>query len=114
MRRGDKSVLLMSNDLSSNKDNNLTSFSGCIPPDFLNENKSWRVAVDSCGLDLMLKQPISSKHEYQPSVIQITFDNLNKALGKSGSYDMDKLDFGIFENSFKFFADRERYYTQKS
>ena len=62
MRRSDKSVLLMSNDLSSNKDNNLTNFSGCIPPDFLNENKSWRVAVDSCGLDLMLKQPISSKH----------------------------------------------------
>ena len=116
MRRSDKSVLLMSNDLSSNKDNNLTSFSGCIPPDFLNENKSWRVAVDSCGLDLMLKQPISSKHEYQPSLIQITFDSLNKALGKIGSYEMDKLDLdlGIFENSFKFFADRERYYTQKS
>ena len=114
MRRSDKSVLLMSNDLSSYKDNNLTSFSGCIPPDFLNENKSWRVAVDSCGLDLMLKQPISSKFEYQPSLIQITFDNLNKALKKSGSYNTDKLDLGIFKNSFKFFADRERYYTQKS
>ena len=114
MRRSDKSVLLMSNDLSSYKDNNLTSFSGCIPPNFLNENKSWRVAVDSCGLDLMLKQPISSKFEYQPSLIQITFDNLNKALKKSGSYNTDKLDLGIFKNSFKFFADRERYYTQKS
>ena len=114
MRRSEKSVLLMSNDLSSYKDNNLTSFSGCIPPDFLNENKSWRVAVDSCGLDLMLKQPISSKFEYQPSLIQITFDNLNKALKKSGSYNTDKLDLGIFKNSFKFFVDRERYYTQKS
>ena len=41
---------------------------------------------------------------------------MNKALGKIGSYEMDKLDLdlGIFENSFKFFADRERYYTQKS
>ena len=114
MRPGDKSVLLISNDLSSNEDNTLTSFSGCIPTGFLNENKSWRVAVDSCGIDLMLKQPISSKYEYQPSLIQITFDDLNKALGKSGSYETDKLDLGIFEGSFKFFADRERYYTQKS
>jgi len=80
----------------------------------MNENKLWRVAVHSCGLDLMLKQPISSKYEYQPSLIQINFDDINKALGESGSYDMDKLDLGIFQNSFKFFADRERYYTQKS
>lgn len=113
MRSSDKTVLLISNDLSSD-DNTLTSFSGCIPPGFLNENKSWRVAVHSCGLDLMLKQPISSTYEYQPSLIQINFDDLNKALGKSGSYDMGKLDLGIFENSFKFFADRERHYTQKS
>jgi len=113
MRSSDKTVLLISNDLSSD-DNTLTSFSGCIPPRFLNENKSWRVAVHSCGLDLMLKQPISSTHEYQPSLIQINFDDLNKALGKSGSYDMGKLDLGIFENSFKFFSDREKHYTQKS
>ena len=114
MRSSDKPVLLMSNDLSSNKNNTLTSFSGCIPPGFLNENKSWRVAVHSCGLDLMLKQPISSKYEYQPSLIQINFDDINKALEESGSFYMGKLDLGIFENSFKFFADRERYYTQKS
>merc|ERR1711956_122921 len=63
-----------------------------IPPDFLNENKSWRVAVHSCGFDFMLKQPISSKHENQPSLIQITFANLNEALGKHGTYDMAKFD----------------------
>ena len=114
MRNSDKPVLLISNDLSSNKNNTLTSFSGRIPPDFLNENKSWRVAVHSCGLDLMLKQPISSKYKYQPSLIQITFEELNKALGKSDYDDMDELDLGIFKNSFKFFADNERYYTQKS
>ena len=113
MRSSDKPVLLISNDYT-NKNNTLTSFSGRIPPGFLNENKSWRVAVHSCGLDLMLKQPISSKYEYQPSLIQINFDDINKALGESGSYEMDKLDLGIFENSFKFFADRERHYTQKS
>ena len=59
MRSTDKPVLLISNDLSSDENNTLTSFSGSIPPDFLNENKSWRVAVDSCGFDFMLKPAIS-------------------------------------------------------
>ena len=115
MRSSEKRVLLVSNDLSSNENNTLTSFSGCIPPGFLNESKQWRVAIHSCGLDLMFKQPISSKYEYQPSLIQINFDVLNTAIEETGgSYEMNKLDLGIFENSFKFFADRERYYTQKS
>ena len=113
MRHSDKPVLLISNELSSEK-NTLTSFSGSIPPDFLNENKSWRVAVDSCGFDFMLKQPISSKHENQPSLIQITFANLNEALGKHGTYDMAKFDLWMFEKSLKLFVDRERPYTQKS
>merc|ERR1712008_455734 len=85
-----------------------------IPPDFLTENKSWRVAVHSCGFDFMLKQPISSKHENQPSLIQITFANLNEALGKHGTYDMAKFDLWMFEISLKLFVDRERPYTQKS
>ena len=115
MRSSDKPVLLISNELSSSdKKNTLTSFSGSIPPDFLNENKSWKVAVHSCGFDFMLKQPISSKYENQPSLIQITFLNFNTALGKRGSYDITKLDFLDFENSFKLFVDRERPYTQKS
>ena len=116
MRSTDKPVLLISNDLSSDENNTLTSFSGSIPPDFLNENKSWRVAVDSCGFDFMLKQPISSKHENHPSLIQITFKNLNEALGKhgSGSYNLAKLDLRVFENGLKLFVDRERPYTQKS
>ena len=114
MRNSDKPVLLVSNESSSDKNNTSTSFSGSIPPNFLNENKSWKVAVHSCGFDFMLKQPISSKYENQPSLIQITFENFNKALGKLGSYDLTKLDLLIFENSFKLFVDRERPYTQKS
>ena len=78
MTSSDKPVLLISYDLSD-ENNTLTSFSGSIPPDFLNKNKSWKVAVHSCGFDFMLKQPISSKYENHPSLIQITFGNLNKA-----------------------------------
>ena len=78
MTSSDKPVLLMSNDFSD-ENNTLTSFSGSIPPDFLNKNKSWKVAVHSCGFDFMLKQPISSKYENHSSLIQITFGNLYKA-----------------------------------
>ena len=114
MRPSDKSVLLISNDLSD-ENNSLTSFSRSIPPDFLNKNKSWKVAVHSCGFDFMLKQPISSKYENHPSLIQITLGNLNGAL--RGVPDMDNfsnLDLWMFENSLKLYVDREKPYTPKS
>ena len=114
MTSSDKPVLLISNDLSD-EDNSLTSFSGSIPPDFLNKNKSWKVAVHSCGFDFMLKQPISSKYENHPSLIQITLGNLNGAL--RGVPDMDNfsnLDLWMFENSLKLYVDIEKSYTQKS
>ena len=113
MRHSDKPVLLVSNDLSY-KNNTLTNFSGSIEPDFLNENKSWKVAVHSCGLHFMLKQPISSKHENNPSLIQITFGNLNKAIKKRGSVDRSKFDLWMFEDGYKFFVDREKPCTQIS
>lgn len=113
MRHSDKPVLLVSNDLSY-KNNTLTNFSGSIEPDFLNENKSWKVAVHSCGLHFMLKQPISSKHENHPSLIQITFGNLNKAIKKRGSVDRSKFDLWMFEDGYKFFVDREKPCTQRS
>ena len=78
MTSSDKPELLISNDFTD-EDNTFSSFSGSIPPGFLNKNKSWKVAVHSCGFDFMLKQPISSKYESHPSLIQITFGNLNKA-----------------------------------
>ena len=120
MTSSDKPVLLMSNDFSD-ENNTLTSFSGSIPPDFLNKNKSWKVAVHSCGFDFMLKQPISSKYENHPSLIQITFGNLIKAFEKHGilgkfreKLEFEKLDLWNFENSLKLFVDRERPYTIKS
>ena len=76
MRPSDKPVLLISNAPSTTEeDNTLTNFSGSIPPNFLNQHTSWKVAVHSCGLHMMLKQPISPKYENLPSLIQITFEN---------------------------------------
>jgi hypothetical protein len=115
MRPSDKSVLLISNGPSrTGQDNTLTSFSGSIPPDFLNKHKSWKVAVDSCGLHVMLKQPISSKYENHPSLIQITFENLNKVIIKHGLDGMSKFQLPMFENSLKLYVDREKSYTSES
>ena len=114
MRHSDKPALLVSNDLSY-KNNTLTDFSGSIVPDFLNENKSWKVAVHSCGLHFMLKQPISSKYENHPSLIQINLGHFSKANKKRGSpIDKSKFELWMFESGYKFFVDREKPYTQKS
>ena len=114
MRRSDKPVLLVSNDLLY-KNNTLTDFSGSIVTDFLNENKSWKVAVHSCGLHFMLKQPIASKYENHPSLIQINFGNLNKAIKRRDlPVDKSKFELWMFESGYKFFVDREKSYTQRS
>ena len=63
MRLSDKSVLLISNAQSTTEeDNTLTNFSGSIPSNFLNQHKSWKVAVYSCGIHMMLKQPLTPKY----------------------------------------------------
>ena len=114
MRRSDKPVLLVSNDLLY-KNNTLTDFSGSIVTDFLNENKSWKVAVHSCGLHFMLKQPIASKYENHPSLIQINFGDLNKAIKRRNlPVDKSKFELWMFESGYKFFVDREKSYTQRS
>ena len=114
MRRSDKPVLLVSNDLLY-KNNTLTDFSGSIVTDFLNENKSWKVAVHSCGLHFMLKQPIASKYENHPSLIQINFGDLNKAIKRRDlPVDKSKFELWMFESGYKFFVDREKSYTQRS
>ena len=78
MRLSDKLVILISNAQSLTEDDNtLTNFSGAIPSNFLNQHKSWKVAIHSCGIHMMLKLPITPKHENLPSVIQITYDNLD-------------------------------------
>ena len=115
MRLEDKSVLLISNAESiTETDNTLTSFSGFIPTNFLNQYKSWKVAVHSCGMHMMLKQPISPRYENLPSVIQITFKNLNIAISKYGLADMKQFKLGMLENSLKLFVDREKSYTSKT
>ena len=115
MRPGDKPVLLISNGPSTTKeDNTLTSFSASIPPNFLDQHKSWKVAVHSCGLHMMLKQPISPKYENHPSLIQITFENLNNIIVKHGLVGMEKFQLSMFEDSLKLFVDREKSYTSKT
>ena len=115
MRPSDKPVLLISNAPSTTEeDNTLTSFSGSIPPNFLNQHTSWKVAVHSCGLHMMLKQPISPKYENLPSLIQITFENLNNAVIKHSLEGMEKFQLFMFENSLKLFVDREKSYTSKT
>ena len=100
MKSGEKSVLLISKAPSVTEEyNTLTHFSGSIPPNFLNEHRSWKVAVHSCGIHLNLKQPLSSKYENLPSVIQITFDNLNNLITKFGLTGMQKFRAHMFENA---------------
>ena len=115
MRPGEKSVLLVSNAPSTTgQDNTLTSFSGSIPTEFLNKHTSWKVAVDGCGLHMMLKQPISSKYENYPSLIQITYPNLHKTMKKHLVRDMTKLKLSMLENGLKLFVNREKSYTSQS
>ena len=115
MRPGDKPVLLISNGPSTTKeDKTLTSFSGSIPPNILDQHKSWKVAVHSCGLHMMLKQPISPKYENHPSLIQITFENLNNIIVKHDLVGMEKFQLSMFEDSLKLFVDREKSYTSKT
>ena len=115
MRPGDKPVLLISNAPSTTEeDDTLTNFSGSIPPNFLNQHRSWKVAVHSCGLHMMLKQPISPKYENLPSLIQITFENLNNKIIKHSLEGLEKFQLFMFENSLKLFVDREKSYTSKT
>ena len=63
MRLSDKSVLLISNAQSTTEeDNTLTNFSGSIPSNFLNQHKSWKVAVYSCGIHTVLGGTSSAIH----------------------------------------------------
>ena len=115
MKPSDKSVLLISNAPSiTDEDNTLTNFSGSIPPNFLNQHRSWKVAVHSCGIHMMLKQPISPKYENLPSVIQITFENLNDAITKHVLTDMEQFKLFMLENSLRLFVDREKSYSSKT
>ena len=115
MRLSDKSVLLISNAQSTTEeDNTLTNFSGSIPSNFLNQHKSWKVAVHSCGIHMMLKQPLTPKYENLPSIIQITYENLDILAKTHRLAGLGQFKLDMFKNSLQFYVDREKSYTSKT
>ena len=115
MKSSDKSVFLISNDDSiTESTNTLTSFSGSVPENFLNPFKTWKVAVHSCGFHLTLKQPISPKYEIQPSVIQITYKNLDAVMLQYELETMEQFKLHMFEDGLKLYVDKEKSYTSKT
>ena len=112
MRLSDKSVLLISNAQSTTEeDHTLTNFSGSIPSNFLNQHKSWKVAVHSCGIHMMLKQPLTPKYENLPSIIQITYENLDILAKTHRLAGLGQFKLDMFKNSLQFYVDREKSYT---
>ena len=111
----EKSVLLLSNGESINQEHNtLTSFSGSIPLNFLDDHKNWKVAVHSIGMHLNLKQKLCSKSEYMPAIIHIPYKELNITSTKHGVKDVANLPMEMFNECYKIFLDREKSYTAKS
>ena len=115
MELKEKSVLLMSNDqyLGGEK-NTLTSFSGSIPPNFLDSHKSWKVAIHSFGMHLELKQTLSPRYENFPCLIQLTFKDLEALISKYKVKSVEDLSLSMFESTLKFYIDRKKSYTSKS
>ena len=109
MRLSDKSVLFISNPQSTTeKDNTLTNFSGSIPSNFLNQHKSWKVAVHSCGIHMMLKQPLTPKYENLPSIIQITYENLDILAKTHRLAGLRQFKLDMFKNSLQFYMLTEK------
>ena len=115
MRLSDKLVILISNAQSlTEEDNTLTNFSGAIPSNFLNQHKSWKVAIHSCGIHMMLKQPITPKQENLPSVIQITYDYLDILARKHKLTGIGQFKLYMFKDSLQFYVDRQKSFTSKT
>ena len=115
MDRDHKSVLLISNDqYATGEKNSLTSFSGSIPDNFLQQHKNWKVALHSFGLHLLVKQPLSPKYENFPSLIQITFKDLEALSLKYQVHGIEDLSLHMFESALKLYIDRNKQYTVKN
>ena len=112
----EKNVLILSNAVSTGSHlNTLVHFKTDIPNNFLDEYKSWSVAVESAGLHLRLKNPIVPQNESMPSLIQMNKADMNKAILKSGSnLDMSDLPLDIFSEHHKIFIDSSKSYTARS
>ena len=109
----EKRVLVTSNTNSAESHlNTLVHFKTAIPDNYLDQHKSWSVAVASAGLHLRLKNPIVPQNESVPSLIQINRADFNKAIIRYGSkLEMSKLPFDIFLEHHKIFIDSSKSYT---
>ena len=109
----EKRVLVISNTNSvESHSNTLANFKTAIPQNYLDQHKSWSVAVASAGLHLRLKNPIVPQNESIPSLIQINKADFNKAIIRYGSnLDMSKLPLHIFSDHHKIFIDGSKSYT---
>ena len=109
----EKRVLVISNTNSVESHlNTLANFKTAIPQNYLDQHKSWSVAVASAGLHLRLKNPIVPQNESIPSLIQINKADFNKAIIRYGSnLDMSKLPLHIFSDHHKIFIDGSKSYT---
>ena len=111
----EKSVLLISNCKSvTEEENTLTSFSGSIPLKYLDENKTWFVALHSCGLHLNVKQTLCPKSKHHPSLMHITWKDYSASVLEHSVDDVSKLPLGMFEDRHKLFIDREKSYSPES
>ena len=111
----EKKLLILSNATSAESHlNTLVDFKTAIPDNFLDQHKSWSVAVASVGLHLRFKNPIVSQNESLPSLIQINKADLNKAVIRYGSkLDMSNLPIEIFSEHNKIFIDGSKSYTAR-
>ena len=111
----EKKVLILSNAVSTGSHlNTLVHFKTDIPDNFLDQHKSWSVAVTSAGLHLRLKNPIVPQNESMPSLIQINKADINKAVSRYGSnLDMSNLPLDIFSEHHKIFLDSSKSYTAR-
>ena len=111
----EKSVLLLSNAESITQEHNtLTHFSGLIPLNFLDDHKTWKVAVHSLGLHLNLKQKLCSKSEIIPAVIHIPYKQFSIKTKEYGVKDVNNLPMQIFDECHKIFLNREESYSAES
>ena len=111
----EKSVVLISNDTSTNEERNtLSNFSGSIPLKFLDETKYWKVALHSFGLHLMQKQNLCPKSSSHPAVIHISYKKLFSQSEKHKAQDISKLPLNMFEEENMIFIDGRKSYSAKS
>lgn len=111
----EKKILLLSNSPhpGGNQENTLSNFEVRIPPNFLDHQKHWSMALESVGLHLQLKNPITPQNEAIPSIIQINNAELNGLIAKYKLENMSQLSLEMLSQHNKIFIDASKSYTAR-